>query len=39
VDVSSSIRYDILQLAEGHLTRNLFGQILGRIEQLGWHPT
>src|SRR6266478_8725733 len=32
-------RYFILQLAEGHLTRRLFGQIVGRIERLRWHPT
>ncbi|MCI0372247.1 MAG: transposase [candidate division NC10 bacterium] len=31
-------RYFILQLAESHLTRRLFGQILGRIERLVWHP-
>ena len=29
----------ILQLAESHLTRRLFGQILGGIERLAWHPT
>ena len=28
-----------LQLAESHLTRTLFGQILGRIERLAWDPT
>ncbi len=28
-----------LQLAESYLTRRLFGQILGRIERLVWHPT
>ena len=32
-------RYFILQLAESHLTGSLFGQILGRIECLAWHPT
>ena len=32
-------RYFILQLAESHLTPRLFGQILGRIERLAWHPT
>ena len=32
-------RYFILQLAESHLTRRLFAQILGRIERLTWHPT
>ena len=32
-------RYFILQLAESYLTRRLFGQILGRIERLAWHPT
>ncbi len=32
-------RYFILQFAESHLTRRLFGQILGRIERLAWHPT
>ncbi len=32
-------RYFILQLAESHLTQRLFGQILGRIERLAWHPT
>ncbi len=31
-------RYFVLQLAENHLTRSLFGQILGRIERLAWHP-
>ena len=29
----------IFQLAESHLTRRLFGQILGRIERLAWYPT
>jgi len=28
-----------LQLAQSHLTRRLFGQILRRVEQLTWHPT
>jgi hypothetical protein len=28
-----------LQLAESYLTGSLFGQILGRIERLAWHPT
>jgi len=32
-------RYFTLQLAESHLTRRLFGQILGRIERLATHPT
>jgi len=32
-------RYFALQLAESSLTSNLFRQILGRIEGLGWHPT
>jgi hypothetical protein len=32
-------RYCVLQLAEGHLTRRLFRQILRRIERLTWHPT
>jgi hypothetical protein len=32
-------RYFILQLAESHLTPRLFGQIVGRIERLAWHPT
>ncbi|MBI3625000.1 MAG: IS1380 family transposase [Candidatus Rokubacteria bacterium] len=32
-------RYFVLQLAEGYLTGTLFRQILGRIEQLAWHPT
>jgi len=32
-------RYFVLQLAEGHLTRRLFGQIVGRIQRLAWHPT
>jgi Transposase DDE domain group 1 len=32
-------RYFILQLAESYLTPRLFGQILGRIERLAWHPT
>jgi len=32
-------RYFVLQLAESHLTSRLFGQILGRIERLAWHPT
>ncbi|MFZ1057663.1 MAG: hypothetical protein WAP47_00585 [Candidatus Rokuibacteriota bacterium] len=35
----SAIQAKILQLAESHLTRRLFGQILGRIERLAWHPT
>jgi Transposase DDE domain group 1 len=29
----------VLQLAESHLTSRLFGQFLGRIERLAWHPT
>jgi hypothetical protein len=33
------VRYFIVQLAESHLTQRLFGQILGRIERLAWHPT
>jgi len=32
-------RYFVLQLAESHLTRTLFRQILGRIERPAWHPT
>jgi hypothetical protein len=32
-------RYFILRVAESHLTRILFRQILGRIERLAWHPT
>jgi hypothetical protein len=32
-------RYFVLQLAESHLTSRLFGQILGPIERLAWHPT
>jgi len=32
-------RYDVLQLAESHLTKNLFGQTIGRILRLAWHPT
>jgi hypothetical protein len=32
-------RYFMLQLAESHLTRYLFGQILARIEGLAWHPS
>jgi len=32
-------RYFILQLAESQLTRNLFGQILGRIEAFAWDST
>jgi hypothetical protein len=32
-------RYFTLQLAESHLTRTLFRQILARIERLAWHPT
>jgi hypothetical protein len=32
-------RYFVLQLAESHLTSRLFGQIVGRIERLAWHPT
>ena len=28
----------IFQLAESHLTRRLYAQILGRIERLAWHP-
>jgi hypothetical protein len=32
-------RYSVLQVAESHLTSRLFGQILGRIERLAWHPT
>jgi hypothetical protein len=29
----------ILQPVDSHLTPRLFGQILGRIERLAWHPT
>jgi hypothetical protein len=32
-------QYSIRQRAESCLTRSLFGQILGRIERLTWHPT
>jgi len=32
-------RYFIQQLAESHLTRRLFGQILAGIRRLAWHPT
>ncbi len=32
-------RYFVLQLAESHLTRTLFRQILGRIERPAWRPT
>ena len=32
-------RLFVLQLAVGDLSQNLFGQILGRIEGLAWHPT
>jgi len=32
-------RYFTLQLAESHLTRRLFRQIVARIERLAWHPT
>jgi Transposase DDE domain group 1 len=32
-------RYFTLRLAESHLTRPLFRQIVARIERLGWHPT
>jgi len=32
-------RYFTPQLAEGHLTRPLFRQIVARIAQLAWHPT
>ncbi len=32
-------RYFSLQLAASHVTGSLFGQILGRIERLAWHPT
>jgi hypothetical protein len=32
-------RYFVQQLAESYLTSRLFGQILGRIERLAWHPT
>ena len=32
-------RHVILQLAESHLTRSLFGQILRRIERLTVYPT
>jgi len=37
--VREDISIDHQELAEGHLTRHLFGQILGRIERRGWHPT
>jgi hypothetical protein len=33
------ISIDQQELAESHLTPRLFGQILGRIERLAWHPT
>ena len=32
-------RYFVRQLAESRLTSRLFGQIVGRIERLAWHPT
>ena len=32
-------RYFTLQLAERYLTQPLFRQIVGRMEQLAWHPT
>ena len=32
-------RYFILQLAETHLTRTLFRQIVARIGRLAWRPT
>ena len=32
-------RHFRLQLAESYLTRRLFGQILGHIKRLVWHPT
>jgi Transposase DDE domain group 1 len=32
-------RYFIRQLAESYLTPHLFGQILGGIRRLAWHPT
>jgi hypothetical protein len=32
-------QYFILQLAESHLTRHLFRQILAHIERLVGHPT
>ncbi len=32
-------RYFVPQLADSHLTRTLFGHILGRIERLAWHPS
>ena len=32
-------RYFVVRLAEIHLTRRLFGRILGRIERLAWRPT
>jgi hypothetical protein len=35
---SGQIMY-LQQLAESHLTRRLFGQILRRIERLTWRPT
>jgi hypothetical protein len=32
-------RYFILRLAESYLTSRRFRRILGRVEQLAWHPT
>jgi hypothetical protein len=38
-EADPATRYFTLQLAESDLTGSLFGQILGRIERLAWHPT
>ena len=32
-------RYYILQFPESQLTQSIFGQMLGRIERLSWHPS
>src|SRR6267142_530303 len=37
--VSAAVRYFVLELAESHLTRPLFGKILRRIKRRTWRPT
>ena len=37
--LGEDISIDHQELAESYLTQRLFGQILGRIERLAWHPT
>ena len=37
--LGEDIFIDQQHLAESYLTRRLFGQVVGPIERLVWHPT